>query len=29
VLHMTMHETVIANGVPTATVEQFSMDCKG
>ena len=29
VLHMTMHETVNANGVPTATVDKFSMDCKG
>jgi hypothetical protein len=29
VLHMTMHETVDANGVPTATVDNFSMDCKG
>jgi hypothetical protein len=29
VLHMTMHETVTANGVPTATVDKFSMDCKG
>jgi hypothetical protein len=29
VLHMTMHETVNANGVPTATVDNFSMDCKG
>lgn len=29
VLHMTMHETVNANGVPTATVDRFSMDCKG
>jgi hypothetical protein len=29
VVHMTMHETVNANGVPTATVDKFSMDCKG
>ena len=29
VLRMTMHETVNANGVPTATVDKFSMDCKG
>jgi NMD protein affecting ribosome stability and mRNA decay len=29
VLHMTTHETVDANGVPTATVDNFSMDCKG
>jgi hypothetical protein len=29
VLHMTMHETVNAQGVPTATVDQFSMDCQG
>ena len=29
VLHMTMHETVTAGGVPTATVDNFSMDCKG
>jgi hypothetical protein len=29
VLHMTMHETVTAGGVPTATVDQFWMDCKG
>jgi hypothetical protein len=29
VLHMTMHETVDANGVPTATVDKFSMDCQG
>jgi hypothetical protein len=29
VLHMTMHETVTANGVPTATVDKFWMDCKG
>jgi hypothetical protein len=29
VLHMTMHETVNANGVPTAAVDKFSMDCQG
>ena len=29
VLHMTMHETVNAQGVPTATVDQFWMDCQG
>ena len=29
VLHMTMHETVNAAGVPTATVDNFSMDCQG
>ena len=29
VLHMTMHETVDANGVPTAVVDNFSMDCQG
>jgi hypothetical protein len=29
VLHMTMHETVNANGVPTATVDNFSMGCQG
>jgi hypothetical protein len=29
VLHMTMHETVNALGVPTATVDSFSMDCQG
>jgi len=29
VLHMTMHETVNANGVPTATVDNYRMDCKG
>lgn len=29
VLHMTMHETVNANGIPTAVVDNFSMDCKG
>jgi hypothetical protein len=29
VLHMTMHETVDANGVPTAIVDKFSMDCQG
>jgi hypothetical protein len=29
VLHMTMHETVNANGVPTATVDDYRTDCKG
>lgn len=29
VLHMTVHETVNANGVPTAAVDNFRMDCKG
>jgi hypothetical protein len=29
VLHMTMHETVTANGVPTATVDNFRMNCQG
>lgn len=29
VLHMTLHETVSASGVPTATVDRFSMDCQG
>lgn len=29
VLHMTMHETVNAQGAPTATVDNFSMDCQG
>ena len=29
VLHVTMHETVNANGVPTATVDTIRMDCKG
>jgi hypothetical protein len=29
VLHMTMHETVTANGVPTAVVDKYSMDCQG
>jgi hypothetical protein len=29
VLHMTMHETVTANGVPTATVDNWRMDCEG
>ena len=29
VLHMTMHETVNAQGVPTATVDRFSVDCQG
>jgi hypothetical protein len=29
VLHMQMHETVTAMGVPAAAVDHFSMDCKG
>jgi hypothetical protein len=29
VVHMTLHETVTASGIPTATVDKFSMDCKG
>lgn len=29
VLHMTMHVTINSNGVPTATVDKFWMDCKG
>jgi hypothetical protein len=29
VVHMTMHETVTANGVPTATVDNWRVDCKG
>lgn len=29
VLQMTMHETVTAGGVPTAVVDNWSMDCKG
>jgi hypothetical protein len=29
VLHMTMHQTVTANGVPTAVVDRFWVDCKG
>jgi hypothetical protein len=29
VVHMTMHETVNAQGVPTATVDNYSMDCQG
>jgi hypothetical protein len=29
VLHMTTHETVTANGVPTATVDNWRMDCQG
>jgi hypothetical protein len=29
VLHMTMHETVNSQGVPTATVDQYRMDCTG
>jgi hypothetical protein len=29
VLHMTMHTTVTANGVPAAVVDDYRMDCKG
>jgi hypothetical protein len=29
VMHMTMHETVNALGVPTAAVDQFQTDCRG
>jgi hypothetical protein len=29
VLHMTMHETVTANGIPTAVVDDYRMDCQG
>jgi hypothetical protein len=29
IMHMTMHTTVTANGVPTATVDNFSADCRG
>jgi hypothetical protein len=29
VLHMTMHETVNANGVPTATVDNYRAECRG
>jgi hypothetical protein len=29
VLHMTMHETVTAGGVPTAVVDRYSMSCQG
>ncbi len=29
VMHMTMHETITANGVPTATVDNFKADCQG
>jgi hypothetical protein len=29
VLHMTMHETVTANGTPSAVVDNWSMDCRG
>jgi hypothetical protein len=29
VLHVTMHETVNSQGVPTATVDQYRMDCTG
>ena len=29
ILHTTMHETVNANGMPTATVDNWRMDCAG
>jgi hypothetical protein len=29
VLHMQMHQTVTANGVPVAAPDHFSMDCRG
>jgi hypothetical protein len=29
VLHATMHETVNAQGIPTATVDNYSMGCQG
>jgi hypothetical protein len=29
ILHMTLHETVDANGMPTATVDNYHMDCTG
>ena len=29
VLHATMHETVTANGMPAATVDNWRMDCAG
>ncbi len=29
VMHMTMHETINSNGVPTATVDNFSAECQG
>jgi len=29
VLHMTMHETIDPNGVPTVVVDNFYMDCQG
>jgi hypothetical protein len=29
VLHMTMHTTVTSNGVPTAVVDNWRMDCQG
>jgi phosphodiesterase/alkaline phosphatase D-like protein len=29
VMHMTMHETVNAMGMPTATVDKFWMECQG
>jgi hypothetical protein len=28
-VHLTMHETVTANGVPTAVVDNYRMDCQG
>jgi hypothetical protein len=28
-VHMTMHETVNSNGVPTAVVDNWRMDCQG
>jgi len=29
VLHMTMHETIDANGLSTAVVDKFWIDCQG
>jgi hypothetical protein len=29
ILHVTMHETVTANGMPAATVDNWRMDCAG
>jgi hypothetical protein len=29
VMHITMHETVTANGIPAAQVDQYQMDCRG
>jgi transglutaminase/protease-like cytokinesis protein 3 len=29
VMHMTLHETVTAAGIPTATVDNLSAECKG